>query len=126
MAVSMKAYIAIYVTFALALAVVSHAQDVPTSELGETPPLGTNPTAVETGITPEQITALQGQVSDLIQDYLAQRGWQHNCDAPGGCWLWEKTIKGQSYRMNTDEAMNVEFVVEFAEREELLRLSVSP
>lgn len=111
----------------LSLVLVAAAQDESgtSSELGETPPLGpTEPPAAL--VTPEQISTLQDQTHDLINAYLVQRGWQHNCDAPGGCWLWEKNIKGQSYRLETEPAMNVEFAVEFAERDAELQLQVSP
>lgn len=109
-----------------ALAEVEPPTDTGTSsELGETPPLGPTepPPAL---ITPEQIGEQQDRMHDLIRDYLVQRGWQHNCDAPGGCWLWERNIKGQSYRLEEEAAMNVEFAVEFAERDAELQLQVAP
>lgn len=102
------------------------------SELGPTGPFGPlvasddPPAPTPTKIRPENISALENQLHDTMQQYLTQRGWTHNCDAPGGCWLWQKTVNGQSYRLNTDDALNVEYVVQHEEEEEILRLHVSP
>lgn len=77
-------------------------------------PTPTNP------ILPAAVQAAITQADTRIKEYLLQRGWKTHCDAPGGYWLWQKTIAGQTYRMNRDEAMNVEFVVHFAEIEAAL------